>query len=279
MWPFSHKLKGKFTIKLAELKFKSTIEDNYKMEIESKRMVPQYFVSIKIREPCVEKEYKNVSKPVLSITKTYPPFDIDGTGNSSNTHDVIDNTSNNYNNTNIVNNDNSNKKLTNLVTDKKEVEISKPKPNNNTNVNNNNNTSTTVKPTEKKIIDKSQFTNEELEDPDNLEMLNTIKVLELGLAKVEKEIQAVEGRIPPKLRQRKLGLSVKKNQITQATQNGDITLKNYLDIAKLQLKKDFNLMLYFEQIGDKNKKSIVEERVNVLKKEILEGEAYLKTSG
>ena len=259
VWPFAHKLKGKLTIKLAELKYKSTVEENFKVDLESKRTIPYYFVSIKIREPCVEKEYKNVSKPVLTITKTYPPFSIDD--NEIIDTNNIDNTSNSYNKTNIV---------------KKEPKIIEKNTNNKPVVNNNNKSNPQAN-TNKKVIDKSMFTNEELEDPNNIDMLNTIKVLELNLVKVEKDIQKVEGRIPPKLRQRKLGISVKKNQITQATQNGDITINDYLAIAKNQLKKDYNLMLYFEQIGDSIKKDIVFERINVLKKEIIEGESFLKS--
>jgi hypothetical protein len=238
---------------------KSTIIGPYKMELESKRMVPEYDITIKIRQPLVEKEFKVVSKPALKITKLFPPFEEDGKEPDSQSMN------------DLVNNKSTSTKKSAQVDKKEEVLLIKqeqaktkpidPKP---------------EQPKSNVVVDKSQFSELELKDPDNIDMLNTLQVLEFKIAKVDKEIAQVEGRIPSNLRQKKLYLSCKRNKLKQAIEGGEIELKDYLKIARNQFEKDLKLAKYFEQINDNSKKQLVMERVQVLKKEIQEGETYLK---
>lgn len=242
MWPFAHKLKGKIQIKLSDLKSKSIIPGPFKMEIESKRMVPEYDITIKLRQPISEKEYKTVSKPALKITKIYPAFDFESETSTQIKEEPI---------VQVKTETKTEVKEIKKSEVKAKVEVHHQEP----------------KKVEEKI-DKSLFSELDLKDPENIELLNTLKVLEHKLSKVDNDIKKVEGRIPSNLRQAKLQTSVKKNKLMEAMKNGEISIQDYLLVAKGQLERDIKLAKYFQQNGEDAKKEIVLERIKVLKAEI-----------
>jgi hypothetical protein len=127
-------------------------------------------VTIKLRTPTVGREYTTISKLTFQITKTYPSFKS-------------------------------------FAVEKKEPEIEKPK--------NIEAKSAEVKKPEPMVKPKmtefnpNEFKPEELEDPDYIENLVSLKVLEMKIKVVEGEIAKIDGRAPPKIREKLLKMRVK----------------------------------------------------------------------
>ena len=261
-------LKGRFSIKLGEFKSKSVIENKFKIEIESKRMEPEYFVSCKIRQSLVEKELKDVVKPVFNLTKTYPIFDKNKDySENADTGVKIDEA-----------------KLQQQLQQKpkdKEI-IVKPQTHqkapekqivDNTEVKESNKTIES-ETTEK--IDSSQFNEIELKDPDDVDCMNSLVVLETRLKLLEQEIKNIEGRTPMNIRQKKIKLSCKLNMLKSSIESGDLNLDSYVKMLVSQYQRDVKLAKYFNQIKDSKKFEIVNKRLTILKKEMDEGLAMIK---
>lgn len=204
------------------------------MELQSKRLIPEYNIVVKIRQAISEKEYKTISKPVLKISKIFKAFQLDDEP------DMNEGT-----NKKPISNANSNNKI---------QKIEKEAP--------------TQKANQEGKIDPSIFNQIDLTDPENIELLNTLKVIDAQLAKVDAQIKKIEGRAPPNLRQQKLSLSVKSKKLKEAISNGEIPLPDYIKVANMQLERDIKLAKYFKQIADDQKAAIVMGRINILKAEI-----------
>lgn len=267
MWPFSPELKGNITIKLTDLKIKSKIKDSFKMQLESKRITPEYEIELQIREPITEKEYLLKTRNVLKIVKTYPPFEIEKEIskeskeiNNQSSHKPKEEEAllNKNKENNIVNIKKEGEKKESLISIKNETkEKEKEKENQQTK------------------ISPSEFNQEDIKDPENIENLNTLKQLEYVLLKVEKKISQVEGRPPMELRQSKMKLSVKKKMIEERINDGSIQLKDYLTIVVNQIEKNRRLVKYFEQEGMNENKEKSEVLLKVLNGEYEEGKKYL----
>lgn len=128
----------------------------------------------------------------------------------------------------------------------------------------------------KEIIDASEFTKEELLDPDIPDNLNSIKVLEFKIDKVQKEINAIEGRAPQKLREKLIKTKCRKNVLEQ--QLGDaLSIDDYILVMKKQLDKDKRLCLYFEQEKMNEQGRKVAERIPIIMKELEEAIDFSKS--
>lgn len=128
----------------------------------------------------------------------------------------------------------------------------------------------------KEKIDASEFTKEELIDPDIADNLNSVKVLDFKIAKVQKEIDSIEGRAPPKLREKLLKYKVRKNVLEQ--QLGEsMSIESYILLMKKQLDKDKRLVQYFEQNGMNEQGKKVAERMPIMIKEMEEAIDFAKS--
>lgn len=248
------------TIKLLDLKLKTTFTGSFPLELESKRFLPTYDITIQVRQPVTEKEYRVESKTVLTITKTFPPFSLDYTS-GLNSEDSLQSQSK------------APAEPPKKATVVKQEKIEETK------------TSQETKPLSSSVIKQSNsdekispdlFTKVELNDPDDIDSLNTLKVIDLKIQKVDAQIAKVEGRIPMDIRQRKLKLSCKRNLIKQSIEEGTITLDQYTKIIVNQLAKDTKLSKYFKQTEQYEKQKLVDERIQALSIELKEANQLSK---
>ncbi len=126
------------------------------------------------------------------------------------------------------------------------------------------------------IYNVSDFTQEELENPDVVDNLNSIEVLTFKLNKLNNEVKKIEGRVPRTLRDPINRLTVKKQILMNQIEGGVFSPEDYLMIMKNQLEKDKKLQQYFTDKGDMAKKQLVSERLPILIKEITDGINFLK---
>lgn len=261
------KLKGSFSIKLSELKSKCTMEKSIPMTILSKRFEPTYDVIVRIREPTTDKQYKDIVKQVFNITKTYKPYDKnkDYTGNSeqriidkdiSELKPVEKTSSNQVKNTKSPTNDVKKESVNKNAEEKK--------------INNTNNGVTEEK------IKASDLNQIDIEDPDNIEALASLMVLEMRSKEIEEEIKKIDGRPPMNLRQKKMKMAVKLKLLKEGIQNGELGLEDYVKMVEIQYQRDVKLAKYFQQNNEDIKFNIVEKRLAVLKKELYEGLKMIK---
>jgi hypothetical protein len=250
-------LKGTAKIKLDAFKSKSKIHGQYAIELESKRMTPTIEVTLSLRQPILEKEYDVTSTTVLKINKIFPPFKS-GEGkvvqHSQPTPAIKE----------------EKKQATPVNTKKKEEDItgktkqiaSKDKK-------------VETKTEHKAKIDPSEFTKEELEDPDVQDNMNSVKVLEFKIAKVQKEIDGIEGRAPAKLREKLVKFKVRKN-VLESQLGETLSIESYILIMKKQLDKDRKLVQYFEENKMIEQGKKVAERIPLIVKEMEEAISFAK---
>ncbi len=117
----------------------------------------------------------------------------------------------------------------------------------------------------------NDFKKEELIDPDYIDNLNSLKVLDFKGNKMQVEFKKIDGRIPRDLRDKFNKIQCKKQILMQQAQNGDITENDYLKIMKVQLDHDRKLLAYFKDQKNNLKAFLVNERISLLIKEIEEG--------
>ena len=101
-------------------------------------------------------------------------------------------------------------------------------------------------------IDKSQFKEEELNDPDCLDCLNTLSVLQFKQNKYEEIRNKIDGRTPRELMQRIVRIKCK-YQTLEESLGDEISPQDYLTLLKVTFDHDKKLAEYFKQIGDKEK--------------------------
>lgn len=237
------------------------------MQLESKRLTPEYEIELQIREPIAEKEYLLKTRNVLKIVKTYSPFEIEKEI-SKESKEISNQSSHSQKEGEALLNKDKANHMVNIKKEgeKKESTIS---------------IKSEIKEKEKEKqptkISPSEFSQEDIKDPENIENLNTMKQLEYVLLKVEKKISQVEGRPPMELRQSKMKLSVKKKMIEERINDGSIQLKDYLTIVVNQIEKNRRLVKYFEQEGMNENKEKSEALLKVLNGEYEEGKKYLNS--
>lgn len=121
-----------------------------------------------------------------------------------------------------------------------------------------------VPESEKEIkIEASEFTKEELEDPESIDNLNSIKVMEILVKRLDEKIKKIEGRPPAKLRQKFLQTKCRYNTLKEQIMENSLTIDGYVLLIKKQIDKDKKFILYFRQNDMKDKLAIVSERMNL----------------
>jgi len=242
------------------------------MEINSGRISPKFKLAVSLRNPVVDKEYTTTTKQVVKITKSYPEFNKDGI--PAETHKEFE--SNRAKGSIVLTekdinfNDTESKKNVKPVPQKpKESEISSNKKAENIKP------ADASKKTEEKI-DASEFSKDDLDDPNNLENMVSIKFMEFAIAKMDADIKKIEGRTPTKIRQKFLGTKCRYNTLKEQVMDGSISVENYVMILNKQVKKDKRLAEYFKQNDLKEKAAMVFERLKIIVKELEELMPHLK---
>ena len=105
-----------------------------------------------------------------------------------------------------------------------------------------------------------------MRDPDCINCLNTLQVLEFKLNKYEEISKKIDGRTPRELMQRIVKIKCKKNSLTEAL-GDDIGPEDYLQLLRSTFEKDKKLVTYFNQIKDAEKSKLVSERLPLIIKE------------
>lgn len=131
------------------------------------------------------------------------------------------------------------------------------------------NTSTSTTATK---IDKSEFDPNELVDPDQIDKMISISVLQNKIAQLEAQAKKIEGRMPKPLKDKLLKFRVRKSSIEQACGDGQISPEDYLKKVKETLEHDKKLFMYFKQTNEMDKAKIMMIRVKLITKELTEYE-------
>jgi hypothetical protein len=127
-------------------------------------------------------------------------------------------------------------------------------------------------------IDKNKFKPEELDDPDIIDNLVSVSVLENKDKELDEKIKKIETRIPRPLREKSNRIKVKITFLKNAL--GDtISPQDYVNIMKNQLEHDKLLYYYFVQKNENEKANIVKHRIQILIKELNETETFIKQGG
>ena len=116
---------------------------------------------------------------------------------------------------------------------------------------------------ENKPIDKSEFKNDELEDPDCIDCLNTLSVLEFKRDKYEEKRKKIDGRSPKELLQKIIKIKCKYQELENSL-GDEISPKEYLTLLKMTFDHDKKLAEYFKQVGDFKKFELVNERLPLI---------------
>jgi len=206
-----------------------------------------------MREPFFEKEYKIEMKERLHVTKLHPSFKVENKENMDKENkveiktDVI----------NIHGNSNAEKmnSLQNKPQKQKSVVVPEDKH---------------IDESAKIAYTSSDFSSEELKDPDLVANLVSITVLKNRLAIMEDKYNKVEGRPPKELRDRLMKIRVNLKCLEKSMGEGVITIEAYIGKLNLQLNHDRKLIQYFKDNGDEEKAKLCMERVKLILHELKE---------
>lgn len=96
--------------------------------------------------------------------------------------------------------------------------------------------------------------------------MKTLSVLEFKHNKYEEIRSKIDGRTPRDLMQRIIRIKCKRQSLEDAL-GTDISPQDYLGLLKITFDHDKKLAEYFKQIGDKDKFTLVNERLPLIFKE------------
>jgi len=116
----------------------------------------------------------------------------------------------------------------------------------------------------------SDFSADELKDPDIVANLLSLKVLKDRLAIMEDKYSKVEGRPPKELRDRLMKIRVQLKCLEKSMEEGVITIEAYTAKLNLQLIHDKKLVQYFKDKGEVEKENICIERAKLMLNELKE---------
>ena len=263
---FRDRFKGKFEVNLTPLKTHNSYENpECKIELDSKREGVTCYIGFKVRKSLREKEYTTIRKPVFQVTKIYAPFSIKGDNKTESIKMEVQTTK--------VTSDDL-KIDTSYSSAQANTKAPAQKPNRAP-------ANTQAKPKQaaparkpgggapKAHVDRSEFSEEELKDPDCINNLNTLMVLEFKQKKYEEISSKIDGRTPRELMQRIVKIKCKKNQLNDAM-GEDIGPEDYLALLRNTFEHDKKLATYFNQQKDSEKSKLVSERLPLLIKEMEE---------
>ena len=286
---FKEKHKGKFVISLAPLKSHNEfVENECKIELDSKREGIKCAVGVKVRKALKEKEYTILRKTTFKISKMYPPFNVKGPNTAGAINFGVQAPKVTAEALNLVNSGAASNierapakapakvparapaKAPVKAQVKTQVKAPAHAP-----------VRTQINQGEQKqsapikkqggggpkiIVDKSEFSEEELNDPDNINNLKTLMVLDFKQKKYEDISKKIDGRTPKELMQRIIKIKCKKNILNDSL-GEDIGPQDYLLLLKSTFDHDKKLAAYFNQIKDTEKAKLVSERLPLLIKE------------
>ena len=252
------RLRAKFELSPSGLKDHVEYTDNFKINLEEKKEKedPTVEITFKVRTPCREKEYITKTRPFFQVTRIYPSFNLRG-GNNNQSAIKLEVPQQNVTSSDLkLNNSTQKPSSTPTPTPKQQKPTPKQKAG-----------GAPKKPGGPKIaVDKSEFKDEELEDPDCINCLNSLQVLEFKINKYEEIRNKIDGRTPRELMQRIIKMKCKKQTLTDAL-GDEIGPKDYLALLKTTFDHDKKLVAYFTQIKNAEKAKLVSERLPLIIKE------------
>ena len=116
---------------------------------------------------------------------------------------------------------------------------------------------------------KDDFTEEELEDPTNTDIIVTAKSLEFEIKKLDEKCAKIEGRIPKELRVKKNKMICKKS-VLESMLGDKISPQQYVRIVFNSLEHHRKLQKYFQDHNEIEKEKIVVDRTEILIGELTE---------
>ena len=257
------KYKGKFEMQARALKDHIECSGSFKIDLESKRDGQEVYAAFQVRTPCKEPEYIVESKPIMQVKLIYKPFDLKGKNNSeSGIQYEVQQQKLTESDLKVNNSIQAApiKTPTKMPTPSQKAQKTpgvKPRPGG---------APGKKAGPPKEAIDKSEFKSEELQDPDCLDCLNTLQVLEFKINKYEEIRNKIDGRTPRELMQRIVKMKCKMNTLTNSL-GDDISPNDYLALLKNTFDHDKKLATYFSQQKDAEKAKLVSERLPLLIKE------------
>ena len=255
---FSDTLKAQFDIDLKDLKDHIEIDGDFPIKQVSGTTGNTAHVTFKVRAPCKEAEYLIETKSYLQIKKIYPAFRIKGGKNKEEAINFEVKTANISPQDLSTSNKNQPAKTGKTPAQGQAAKPKgKPAPGG-------------KKPAQPSApIDKSQFKPEELKDPDCIDCLQTLSVLQFKHKKYKDISDKIDGRTPRELMQRIIRINCKIKQLEEALGDG-ISPQDYSILLKATFDHDKKLAEYFKQTGDKEKFMLVQERLPLIVKELEE---------
>ena len=258
---FKDALKGQFDMEPKELKGQIEVTKDWPITLDDGKTDKTANVTFKVHAPCKEPLFEIQTKTVLQVTKIYKPFSLKG-DNANQSAIKMDIQTPQINPQNLAGNSSTSQAKPTQggkQPARPQGQAAKPKQ------------TPGAKPGAgpKKPgapIDKSQFNDEELKDPDCIDCLKTLSVLQFKQNKYEEISKKIDGRTPRELMQRIIRIRSKYKALENSL-GEDISPQDYLALLKVTFDHDKKLADYFKQIGDKEKFILVNERLPLIFKE------------
>ena len=230
-------VKGDAVVSLEKLKNKISFTTNAEVQLESKRYKPTIEVKVDVRTPCVDAMVESVKVVSLEVVKVYPEFKMVKAALTSTTSASGVKSANTQSNTNAQ-------------------------------------TTTSKANTNANAIANIKLSKTEIDNPDIIDNLITIQVLDYKINEYTEKIKKIEGRTPKELREFMVKLKVKKTKLEESLGN-DISPSDYLNAIKHQLDHDKALYVHFNTSKQLDKAELVKKRIAIMFKEKKEMEAYI----
>ena len=256
------RFRGNFDIEPRGLRDHIEYTYNIKLNLEDTKDAHTVEVTFKVRTPCKDPEYTSVTKSFFQVKKIYPAFNIRG-GNNNESAITLDVP------TKTISSDDlkvssGNKPSAKTPSQAQKVPKSKAQQVNANPKQGGGGAKKGGAP--KEIIDKSEFKEEELKDPDCIDCLNTLQVLEFKYNKYEEIRNKIDGRTPRELMQKIVKIKCKLQNLQDAL-GDEIGPQDYLLLLRTTFNHDKKLADYFNQQKDTEKSKLVSERLPLLIKE------------
>ena len=241
---------GYLEIDFKDFKSKNIIEDEFEFQdmTKKKKLGISIKVSLKIRKALEIEEYDVNIKTSKEIMRVFQPFK----GDPIEHYDVP---SSNY--------------IKNYMPKKNITNQTATTNNNNSQIKKNNSQQKEKPKIEGVTYTKDDFTEEELEDPTNTDIIVTAKSLEFEIKKLDEKCAKIEGRIPKELRDKKNKMFCKKN-ILENMLGDKISPQQYAGMVHDSLEHHRKLLKYFQDHNEIEKEKIVVDRTEILIGELTE---------
>ena len=214
-----------------------------------------------------EEKTENGTKKVMKVKKIYPPFNpksatVPGAENPpsnvpKNTNQNLNQSSNNSKMK--INVDDLNKELDAQLN---EVQSKQTQPQ--------------TQPQPQGKVEQNTLKQEDIDDFNNIDKINSLKVLEYELKKIEDQMAQISGMTPKDMRMKKVKISCKIKSMQAQMGEGQITPQDYYGFLNQQVLKEKSLLNYFKEKKEIDKAKIVANRMNLMIEEIKELKEFIK---